>query len=148
MYGGAGKDQHDEMIVVIRISGLVEVPSDVQETLFRMRLRRKYSAVLINDTPENKKLLQKVRNFVAFGTITKETLHDLIAKRAVSPKKVNAAEVVEQLGKKDLADLGIKPFFRLHPPRGGINSKAHFPIKKGVLGDNKESINALIRRML
>ncbi|MBX4211844.1 uL30 family ribosomal protein [Candidatus Pacearchaeota archaeon] len=136
------------MIIVIRISGLVEVPSDVQETLFRLRLRRKYSAVLMNESPEAKKILQKVRNFVAYGTISKETLHDLLAKRAVSTKKINVPEVIEHLAKKNLADLGIKPFFRLHPPRGGINSKAHYPIKKGVLGDNKESINDLVRRML
>jgi large subunit ribosomal protein L30 len=40
----------------------------------------------------------------------------------------------------------IKPFFRLHPPRGGINSKEKFP--KGSLGDNQEKINELVRRML
>ena len=40
----------------------------------------------------------------------------------------------------------IENFFRLHPPRGGIKSKIHFP--KGVLGDNKEKINDLIKRML
>jgi large subunit ribosomal protein L30 len=44
--------------------------------------------------------------------------------------------------------LNIKPFFRLHPPRGGIDSAKHFGIKKGVLGNNKESINKLIERML
>ena len=47
-------------------------------------------------------------------------------------------------GKMD--ELSIKPFFRLHPPRGGIKSKVHFP--KGVLGNNKEKINELIMRML
>ena len=46
---------------------------------------------------------------------------------------------------KTLDGSGIKPFFRLHPPRGGINTKYHFP--KGVLGENKE-INKLILRML
>jgi hypothetical protein len=42
--------------------------------------------------------------------------------------------------------MGIKPFFRLHPPRKGINSKIQYP--KGVLGNNKEDINKLIERML
>jgi hypothetical protein len=40
----------------------------------------------------------------------------------------------------------LKGFFRLHPPRKGIKSKLQYP--KGVLGDNKESINKLIERML
>lgn len=138
------------MIIAIRISGLVEIPKEVQETLFRMRLRRKYSAVLFHPTKENLKLLNTVRNFVAYGDINKETLLDLIKKRAESTgkKKIEAEKILEQLEKKDLESLGIKPFFRLHPPRKGIDSKLHFPIRKGVLGDNKEKINELVRRML
>jgi len=51
------------MILAIRISGLVEIPKKVNETLFRMRLRRKYAAVLLKPTEENMKLLASVRNF-------------------------------------------------------------------------------------
>jgi len=61
---------------------------------------------------------------------------------------MDAAKVIEGLDKKTLVDFGLKPFFRLHPPRGGIDTKVHFPIRKGVLGDNKEKINDLVRRML
>lgn len=138
------------MIIVIRISGLVEIPDNIQEALFRMRLRRKYSAILLRPTPENLALLKKTRNFVAYGDINRETLIELIKKRAFSldKKKIDAEKVVEQLEKKDLESIGIKPFFRLHPPRGGINTKLHFPIRDGVLGDNKDKINDLIRRML
>ena len=95
-------------------------------------------------------MLQKIRNFVAYGDITDETLLELIQKRAKSSskKKIDAKSVVEQLKKKDLSELDIKPFFRLHPPRGGIDSKLHFPLKGGVLGDNKDKINDLVRRML
>lgn len=138
------------MILVIRISGLVEIPEHMNETLFRMRLRRKYSAVLLKETKENLALLQKVRNQVAFGIISKETLIELIKKRGQSSdkKKIDADKVASQLDSKSLSDLGLKPFFRLHPPRGGIDSKVHFPIRKGVLGDNKDKINDLVRRML
>ena len=45
---------------------------------------------------------------------------------------------IEGLNKKGLEELGLKPFFRLHPPRGGIESKKHFGVGKGVLGDNKK----------
>ncbi len=138
------------MIVVIRISGLVEVDSGINETLSRIRLRRKYSAVLLRETPENIKLLQKVRSFIAYGNINDETLALLIQKRAqsIGKKKIDVKSVIEQLKNKDLSDLDIKPFFRLHPPKGGIDSKLHFPIRKGVLGDNKDKINDLVRRML
>ncbi len=138
------------MIIVIRISGMVEIPKKIQETLFRMRLRRKYSATLFNYSDENIKLLQNVRNFVAYGPINKETLTILLEKRGVSinKKKIEASKIIEQLDKKTLTELNIKPFFRLHPPIGGIDSKLHFPIRGGVLGDNKEKINELLRRML
>lgn len=138
------------MILVIRISGLVEVDRRINEALDRIRLRRKYSAILLRETAENMKLLQKIRNFVAYGDVTDETLLLLIQKRAMSVggKKIDAKSVVEQLKKKDLDELDIKPFFRLHPPRGGIVTKFHFGVKQGVLGDNKGKINDLVRRML
>ncbi len=139
------------MILVIRISGLVEVPIVINEALFRMRLRKKYAAVLIKDNEENKKLLQVVRNFVAFGTIEPKTLVKLVAARAKSvdkKKKIDAEKTATQLETKSMADLGLKPFFALHPPRGGIDTKLHYPIRKGVLGDNKEDINKLVEKML
>jgi large subunit ribosomal protein L30 len=140
------------MIIIIRISGLVKLPKTVQETLFRLRLRRKYSAVLMKHSPENLKILQKVRNYIAYGNISEETLKELIEKRA-SPKstskKINADEIIEQIEKKDKRSWDIKPFFRLHPPRGGIDSKKHFGVtKKAALGNHKDKIDALVRRML
>ena len=136
------------MILIIRISGLVEMPGDAQETLFRMRLRKKYSAVLLKENESAKPLLQAVRNFVAYGKIDSKTLEELISKRGKSldNKKIDAKKVAEIIEKDGIEKSGLKPFFRLHPPRKGIDSKTHFP--KGVLGDNGEKINDLVRRML
>jgi large subunit ribosomal protein L30 len=136
------------MILIIRISGMVEVPTNIQEALFRLRLRKKYSAVLIKDSEENKNLLQLIRDYVAYGTIDSATLNELVSKRAKSIKaKLDVKKVVSDLESKGFSD-DIKPFFSLHSPRGGIDSKIHFGRKKGVLGDNKEKINLLVRRML
>ncbi|MBM3233826.1 50S ribosomal protein L30 [Candidatus Pacearchaeota archaeon] len=140
------------MIAVIRISGMVEIPKEVQETLFRMRLRKKFACVLLFEKPENLGMLEVVRNFVAYGKIDKETLIELIKKRGKSGKKIKidaekiASEMLESKTEKKLEDFKLKPFFSLHPPRGGINSKLHYP--RGVLGDNQEKICELIRRML
>mgnify|MGYP001617474389 CR=1 FL=1 len=138
------------MILVIRIHGMVNVSQKIEDALFRLRLRRKYSAVLLHATIENLKILKNVRDFIAYGEINKETLLLLIESRAetASNKKINPVEIVESLNKKSLSDLGLKPFFRLHPPRKGIESKRHAGVGKGVLGDNKEKINDLVRRML
>ncbi|MGA2130338.1 MAG: uL30 family ribosomal protein [Candidatus Pacearchaeota archaeon] len=138
------------MICIIRISGDVKLDHGVRETLNRLRLGRKYACVVINPKKEEIGMINKVRNFIAFGTIENNIFEKLIEKRGkrIDKKKmVDAKKVIEGLDKgKKYEELNLKPFFRLHPPRGGIDSKIHFP--KGVLGDNGEKINDLLVRML
>ena len=141
------------MIIAIRISGMVDVPEEIEETLYRIRLRRKYSCVLMEDNAINRKLLKSVRNYVAYGEVRIGTLIKLIelrGQRLAEKKemKIDAKEIASQLEKRKLEELGLKPFFRLHPPRKGIESKRHFGVGKGVLGNNKEKINELLERML
>jgi large subunit ribosomal protein L30 len=139
-----------KLIAVVRIHGMVKVKSDVAETLDRLRLRRKYACVLIDSKDVVKMgMLRRVKQFVAFGFVSDEMLKKLVSARGVMVDKsdVDADKVVKGLlDSKSLSDLGLKPFFRLHPPRKGIKSKLHFP--KGVLGDNGSKINDLIGRML
>lgn len=139
------------MIIVIRISGMVDVPETVNHLLDNINLRRKYAAILLQETPENIKMLNQIRSFVAYGTITNENLVKLIqlrGERSEKKGKIEAETVAKALDKKSLREQGMKPFFRLHPPRGGIESKKHFGVGKGILGDNKEHINKLLERML
>ena len=139
------------MICIIRIRGQVNLNSDIKNTLDRLRLRRKYSCVVLVPTKELEGRIKKIRNFVAFGKIKNEVFEKLIEKRGQildknKKTKIEAKKVIEGLEKgKKYEDFNLKPFFRLHPPRKGINSKLHFP--RGVLGDNKEKINDLIERM-
>lgn len=140
------------MLAVIRIHGMVKIKKKVEETLHRMRLRRKYSCVVLNPTKEQLGMLKKLRDFVAFGEIDDKTLKELIEKRGQlinKSKKIDAKKIIEEIKKGNkYEELNLKPFFRLHPPRKGIESKKHFGVGKGVLGDNKNKINDLIRRML
>ncbi|PJE81166.1 hypothetical protein COU58_03685 [Candidatus Pacearchaeota archaeon CG10_big_fil_rev_8_21_14_0_10_32_42] len=116
------------MIAVIRIRGQVGLDQDVKETLFRMKIRRKYACVVLEPNKINTGMLKKVRNFVSYGEISKDVYEELVKMR----------------GKKD-ENGKLKPFFRLHPPRGGAETKLHYP--QGILGENKE-INKLIEKML
>ena len=139
------------MIAIIRIKGMVNINEDVENTLSRLRLRRKYACTLVDmNNNEINGMVKKIRNFVAYGEIDKPTLIDLIKQRGQNldkTKKIDPEKISEILLKeKKFNNTGIKPFFRLHPPRGGIKSREHFP--KGVLGNNKEKINDLIKRML
>ena len=141
-----------KMITIIRIAGKVKIKKEIEETLSRLKLRRKYVCVFIDEKkPEITGMLEKVQNHVAFGNIDKATLIRLIEKRGqkVEKSKTISAEKVAagMLEGKKPEELGIKPFFRLHPPRGGLkSSKKQFP--RGVLGNHGEKINKLIERML
>ena len=116
------------MIAAIRIRGQVALNREAKETLHRLRLRKKYACVII-DNPTESQLgaLKKMRNFISYGEITEET----------------KAKVIEARGK--IVNGELKPFFALHPARGGMNTKLHYP--QGVLGENKE-IDKLLERML
>lgn len=113
------------MIAVIRITGRAKLREEIIETLNRLNLKRKFWCIVFEKPGKIEMgMINKVKDFVAFGELNHETYKLLVEKRG---------------GK-------IKNFFRLHPPRKGINSKLQFP--KGVLGNNKEKINDLIQRML
>lgn len=142
------------MIAIIRISGIPEMPIKAKTSLDRMRLRKKFTCVLMHETPEELGMIRQVENFTAYGKIDRETLVELLKARGklaggksgkIDAEKI-ASELLESKTEKNISDFGLKPFFALHPPRGGIDSKTHFP--KGVLGNHKEKINELIRRML
>ena len=138
------------MICIIRIKGRVGLRKEINETLNRLRLMKKYTCIVIEGKKEQLGMVKKVRDLVAFGEIKESTFEKLIELRGQmidKSKKVNAKEIIEGLKKgKNYEELNLKPFFRLHPPRKGIKSKFHFP--KGVLGDNKDKINDLVERML
>jgi large subunit ribosomal protein L30 len=142
------------MIAVIRISGIPEMPRKAASTLDKLRLRKKFVCVLLQETGENLGMIRAVDNFTAYGKINKETLIELLKARGkladgkkgkIDAEKV-AGELLEGKTQKKLSDFGIKPFFAMHPPRGGIDSKKHYP--KGVLGNHQDKISELIRRML
>ena len=128
----------------------MKIDKKIKDTFEKLRLRRKYSCVVLNPSKEQIGMIKKLENFVAFGNINKEVLEKLIDARGQKinkSKKIDSKKVIEDLEKgKRYEDLGLKPFFRLHPPRGGIKSKIHFP--RGVLGNHGEKINELVLRML
>ena len=149
------------MLVAIRISGLIKIEKKkIEETMQRLRLKRKYTCVLLNDKPEIMGMIDVVKNIIAYGIINEKTLVLLLKNRGKKignvKAKLSEAEATkiakEVLAGKKLEECGIVPFFGLHPARGGIYTKLHFP--KGVLGYNKdkktgeEKINDLIERML
>jgi large subunit ribosomal protein L30 len=140
---------NSNLLVLIRIHGEVKVKWFIEEALDRLRLRRKYACVIVPNKREFLGMIKKVKHYIAYGEIEKETLIKLMKARAqkIDKKEFDAEKISEEiLSGKSLKYLGFKPFFRLHPPRGGIKSKLLYP--EGVLGNNKKDINKLVDRML
>ena len=142
--------ENKKILAVIRIAGQVKVDYDIANTLERLKLKRKYSCVLVNSNNRSAMgMLKKIKYCVAYGEIDKETLIKLLKARGkkLDKKEFNESKVAEELlSGKTLKSLNFLSFFRLHPPRKGIKSKLQYP--RGVLGNNKEDINKLIGRML
>ena len=144
------------MLAVIRIRGKLDKSKEVKETFERLRLRRKHVCVLLPENESNKGMIHKVKDFVTYGEINKETLKELLEKRGklAGDNKITSLkeDFIDSLmaGKAKLADAGIKPLFRLAPPRQGfgkIGIKKGFA-EKGALGYRGKEINALLKKMM
>lgn len=140
------------MIALVRITGQVRVDADVAETLNRLRLGKKFTCSIVNEDPVTLGMIKKVKDYIAYGTIDEKTLVEIIKARGKvigdTKGKIKDAEKIakEVMAGKGLEEFKVKPFFGLHPARGGIDSKHHYP--KGVIGNHKENITKLIMRML
>ena len=108
------------MIAAIQIRGPVRMPGEIKETLKLLNMGRKQSCTLLEENPTNDGMLNKCKDFIAYGPITDAT-----------------KDMLKQKTKGKTAHL--------HPPRGGFKStKLAYP--KGDLG-RREDMDKLIRRM-
>ncbi len=156
----------NKRLAVLRIRGSIGVDKKIQDTLNMLRLYRKNYCSIVPNNHSYIGMLSRVKDYVTWGEIDKETFKLLLEKRGkiVGNKSLNEHYVKEKSGlnieqfsedflqqKKDFKDIpGIKQFFRLKPPtkgfeRGGI--KKPFSLG-GALGYRKNHINDLIRRMI
>ena len=129
----ATKDEKSaEKIAIIRIRGVTGIKEDIKKTLEMLHLYRKNTCVVVPKTDAYLGMINKVKDFATFGIIDDETYKLLVEKRQ------------EKKGEK------AKPFFRLHPPRKGFERKGiKTPFAMGgALGNRKEKINDLIKRMI
>jgi large subunit ribosomal protein L30 len=137
------------MIAIVRISGDVKIREKVRETFRRLGLTRKYSCIVLEKpTPVELGMLKMLKDFIAFGELDEETYKELVEKRGYKPKKAKDSKSKDKGSIKERRQV-----FRLHPPRGGINTKQHYSlengnVKRGVLGNHGKKINELVRKML
>ncbi len=153
-------------LIVIRVRGRINVRKQIADTLKMLRLNRVNHAVLIDNRKSYLGMLQKVKDYVTWGEIDKDTLTALLKKRGRLEgrkrltdeflQKYTNFKSIEELAnaiyenKINITDISkLKPVFRLHPPKGGHNGKIKRPYTmKGALGNRKAEINDLVKRMI
>ena len=62
------------MFAAIRIRGTVGVKKEIKDTLEMLRLTRLHNCVILPETKEIKGMLLKVKDWITWGEISKETL--------------------------------------------------------------------------
>ena len=154
------------MFLVIRVRGRTGVNRDIDDTLKMLRLRRINHAVLVEDNPSYKGMLQKAKDYITWGEVDNETLTEIISKRGefiggVKVTNETLAELAENDGYSSIEelanslingdikaiDINMKPVFRLHPPRKGYEGIRLSINEGGSLGYRGEFINDLATKM-
>ncbi|MDP2750281.1 MAG: uL30 family ribosomal protein [Nanoarchaeota archaeon] len=121
------ENNNDILFGVVRVRGEGRSSEKVKDTLAMLHLYKRNFCVVLKNTPENKGMLEKVKDMITWGEIDDETLKLLKEKR----------------------DQG-KKYFRLNPPRKGFERKGIKVSFKagGALGYRGEKINGLLKRMI
>ena len=150
---------------VVRVRGSARSHRDVRDTLRMLHLTRQNHLVFVPEDETHKGMLQKVKDYVTWGEVDEETVHEaLVARGRVQGDRPLTDEYIRAssgfASARELASAlaasrasfskikGVKPVMRLHPPRGGYeNTKRSFR-EGGSLGYRGAEIRSLIRRML
>ncbi len=156
------------IILAVRIRGTATDNPDIRKTMETLKMESTFRARLLESSPSTLGMLRTAKNLVAWGQVSPEVLENLLRKRGeregnkdlndefakVFFKKENIADLAKsvvagEIGVKELWLAGVKPGFRLHPPKGGFKrSTRRAATDGGELGYRGEDINRLVRRMI
>lgn len=155
------KTPETKRIAVVRIRGRTGIPGEIADTLRMLNITRVNHCSVVKSTPSSKGMMHKVKDYITWGELDRETFQRLLKKWALLPgnKRIGEGTLKEkgfssfdEFAEKffslqaELSDIGVKPVFRLHPPRKGYRHvKRQYP--QGALGYRGEKINELLRRM-
>jgi large subunit ribosomal protein L30 len=150
------------MYAIVRLRGSVKTKPDIKDTLKMLRLHRINHCVVVPDSPHYRGMIQKVKDYVAWGEIDEDALASMLEMRGrlngnkrltdqFIKEKTSYGTIKEfasavSRGAASLKDAGIKPVFRLHPPRKGHRGTKKTVKEGGELGYH-ESISDLIWKM-
>jgi large subunit ribosomal protein L30 len=149
------------MFAIVRLRGEVNVRPDIKDTLGMLRINRVNHCVVVKEDEHYRGMIQKVKDYVAWGKIDDETLALLLQKRGrLSGNRRLTEQFLKEKGyasvtdlakavnsnEASLKDLGIKPVFRLHPARKGLRTTKKTAQQGGDLGF-RQDMEDLVKKM-
>ncbi len=161
----AQKTEECKCLVAVRVRGTISAQREARETLEFLHLGQTNHAVLIDNRPSYKGMLQLVHSYVTWGEPTKETVSLMLQKRArLAGDKKLTDEYIQNAGYKSIDDLaeaivqckvefqklpGVQTRFKFHPPTKGFKGNVKKSFRAGgEAGYRGEAINDLVKRMV
>ncbi|MDA4127929.1 MAG: uL30 family ribosomal protein [Thaumarchaeota archaeon] len=152
------------LLLVVNFHGTINVPHAARKALVELHIERKFSATVVKDDGQTVGILKLCKDYLAWSPFEAELLAALLKSRAkVSETKRLDEKALKTLGFKKYEDLatkivkdemklssveGLRPFFKLAPPRGGFKqSTRRQSQERGVLGANPK-LSEIIKRMI
>jgi len=148
----------------VNLHGKINSSAPVRKALSELKVERKFSASLVPDDPATLGTLKLCKDYVAWAPTDAKLIAVLLEKRGMVSERARLdAHALTAMGFKkhqELADKmlkeqlrlsqvqGVRPFFRLSPPRGGfrVSLRKQFS-EKGMLGSNPK-LPDIVRRMV
>ena len=150
------------MFAIVRLRGEVNVRPEIRDTLQMLRIHRVNHCVVVNEDPHFRGMIQKVKDYVAWGKIDDDTLAMLLERRGrlsgnrrltdqflkenTSYGSFKELAVAINSGSVSFKELGLKPIFRLHPARKGLKTTKKTAQQGGDMGF-RQDLADLIKRM-
>lgn len=153
--------------MVIRVRSDIGVRRDIKQTMHNLNLTRVNHAVLIPESETYAGMLQKAKDYITWGEVDADTIATLIGERGrlMGNKPITDEVIKESTDFKNISEFaaamatgdatyksidGMKPVFRLHPPRGaqGMGGIKRAFTVGGALGNRGEAISKLATRMM
>jgi len=145
----------NKLVAIVRVRGLTGIHPKRKYTILMLNLKRSNQATLVTLNNSYLGMLEEVKDYVTWGSLSKEVLIHLLTKRGFVGKaklssKMDGPQIekaaAELMGGKTLKQLEVNRNFRLTPPsKGWKGKKLRYP--QGDLGP-RDSMDSLLKRMI
>lgn len=153
-------------IAVVRLRGHMRIRETIEDSMQLLKLTRANHCVVLPESPDILGMVQKTKDYVTWGEVGVADVESLIRSRGrlVGDKPITDEWVQKATKLKGISELaaavhagkvkwsqleGVKPIFRLSPPRKGLKGgikrsyQAH-----GSLGYRGKAMPELLKRMM